>query len=308
MHEPSRREHPVKATRATSVPEPELPVGLAVRLFELSRDGVTGDGDVTVRALALATALIPGTLAASLTHIRSGGTRPRTLAASAPAADVVDQAQYDTGQGPCLTAVCETVVTVTDFTTETRWPLFTARAMDTSPLRAAASYPLAAGGHPGVTLNLYSEDPDAYAGPGLKHAALAAADVALVLTAVILHRRGESAGRAGIQPRHRRRDGHPHAHPPHHRRAGVRPVTNGQPDREPQVARPSRRRPAHRGTTHPSRAPDRAGALQSPPRPAWPDRRRHGGVRPVMTTLTRRRSWDAQAAAGPSRARPGPAG
>ena len=69
--------------------------------------------------------LLSNCLVSSVTMITGG--RAFTMAATGEGAGMLDQAQYDAGVGPCLSAACgEQVVRVDDLAAGTRWPRFRA--------------------------------------------------------------------------------------------------------------------------------------------------------------------------------------
>lgn len=180
------------STDPTGPADQARPAGLAARLMELSRrialESVTDRTEPITDALELACALVPGARWASITHRRH---RPNTIAATSEVAEAVDGCQYDTGGGPCLEALESASVVISDFSTETRWPEFVGRVSGDSPARAALSYPLVAAGHPETSLNFYTDDAAALDGMALHDAALAAAGVGLLLTAVEEHYRAD---------------------------------------------------------------------------------------------------------------------
>jgi hypothetical protein len=132
-------------------------------------------------ALGLACELVPGARWASLTYKT---TRPRTTAVSDPRAAALDELQYRTGGGPCLTALETTTVVVSDFATENRWPSFTALAVAEGTATGSVSYPLAPAGHEATSLNLYTDRAESVSGMDVEAAAYAASVIALVLTAI----------------------------------------------------------------------------------------------------------------------------
>lgn len=167
---------------------------LATRWSELARVIATttlpGD-DVVDRVLLLARDSVPGVRWVSIT--RSTDRSCRTIASSDPVADSVDTVQYETGEGPCLAAVREGTVVVSDFAAETRWPAFIAGVQDLAALQeptpgAAVSQPLTPAGRPDLSLNLYADRP----GASVSAAAGAAAGVALALTAIDERRRADN--------------------------------------------------------------------------------------------------------------------
>jgi len=103
---------------------------LASRLSALARSWQReGDVTATVQAIvAAAVAQVPGAEQAS---VSSTGRRRNvvTLASTGDVADQVDQAQYETGQGPCLDSLDhQCTVRLSDLIEEERWPAFTERA------------------------------------------------------------------------------------------------------------------------------------------------------------------------------------
>lgn len=71
---------------------------------------------------------------------------------------VLDNVQRGCGQGPCLDASTEHhVVRIDDLTGQSRWPAFTARAADATPVRAILTLPVLRDGSSSATLNLYAD-------------------------------------------------------------------------------------------------------------------------------------------------------
>ncbi|WP_201787291.1 GAF and ANTAR domain-containing protein [Actinoplanes sp. TFC3] len=125
---------------------------------------------------------VPGAEYAGLTTVE----RRREVSTPAATDDLVcqvDQAQYDTGQGPCLDAVYEKrTVRLADMSTETQWPDFTRRALKLG-VRSMLSFQLYVQQDDLGALNLYSAKADAFddesENVGLllaAHAAIAMAD------------------------------------------------------------------------------------------------------------------------------------
>jgi len=82
--------------------------------------------------------------------------RPRTGVFTDPEAPTIDEAQYATGQGPCLDAFEHGVVNrIDDTATDARWPEFCATCV-AHGVRSTLSLPVAARGTPVAALNLYS--------------------------------------------------------------------------------------------------------------------------------------------------------
>lgn len=105
---------------------------LAERLSDLARTLQHEDSvDETLQAIVhAAVGTVPGAQYAAMSvveHRRAVYTR----AGTADLVFAVDQVQYDTGEGPCLSAVYEQVtVHLPDMTAEHRWPRFTRRTAE----------------------------------------------------------------------------------------------------------------------------------------------------------------------------------
>ena len=87
----------------------------------------------------------------------------QTPAASDALPEQVDAIQYDTGQGPCVEAVyVQDVVHAPDFTTEQRWPAFTAALLQRTPVRSMLSHRLFSTEATLGALNFYSTRANAF--------------------------------------------------------------------------------------------------------------------------------------------------
>jgi GAF domain-containing protein len=120
------------------------------------------DVDATLRAIVTAAVgTVPGADYASISAVRARR-EVRTLAATGDLARAVDQAQYDTGEGPCLESLYEQrTVRLPDLTAETRWPKFAARAADIG-LGGMLAIQLYVIGEDLGALNLHSTGPHAF--------------------------------------------------------------------------------------------------------------------------------------------------
>ncbi|OJF11179.1 GAF and ANTAR domain-containing protein [Couchioplanes caeruleus] len=75
---------------------------------------------------------------------------------------LLDEWQYEQGQGPCLdAAACAATVTAADLTTESRWPRWTRRAVEAGAASCASVGLRLPDGIPG-SLNLYARRPAAF--------------------------------------------------------------------------------------------------------------------------------------------------
>jgi GAF domain-containing protein len=136
---------------------------LAARLNAVARalhrqDSAQDTLDEIVRA---AVGTIPGAWHAGIMTI-VGKRDIRTVATTDDVPREVDQVQYDTGQGPCLTALYQQkIVAAPDLAEETRWPLFAERALALD-VASMLSFRLYVEGDDLGALNLYSPDTRAF--------------------------------------------------------------------------------------------------------------------------------------------------
>lgn len=112
------------------------------------------------RIVRLAVRTVRGCDEASITLRSEKGLR--TLVPTDERTLAVDRAQYDAGEGPCLTAMeTGSVVLVDDVASEERWPLFTAAAREAG-LRSFLASPLVVGAQSLGALNLFSSRDDGF--------------------------------------------------------------------------------------------------------------------------------------------------
>ena len=134
------------------------PTGTVHRLAELARGladvSDTDSEELLARALGLVCEVVPGARWASLTHRAA---QPRTLAASDSRATALDELQYRTHAGPCLSALEDSTIVVSNFGAECRWPEFTQLVLTEGLATGSVSYPLAEVGHGATSLNLYTD-------------------------------------------------------------------------------------------------------------------------------------------------------
>jgi anti-anti-sigma regulatory factor len=118
--------------------------------------------DDTLNAItAAAVNTVPGAEYAGLMVVH-GRRRIESTAMTADLVAAVDQAQYATGEGPCLTAIdAPPIVRVTDMAHETRWPEFSRRAVQLGVL-SMLSFQLYVIGDKLGGLNLYARRPHAF--------------------------------------------------------------------------------------------------------------------------------------------------
>ena len=158
---------------------------LAVRLKDLARTlQQPEDLARTLQGIVLAAVqLIPGVDEASVSVV-VGRRRVSSQAPSGPLAAAVDALQDELGQGPCLDAAYEhETVRVADLSTEPRWPLFTARALEAGAAGMLCFQLYVAGDDLGA-LNLYARVPDAFDDESEHVGLLFAAHAAIAFDAV----------------------------------------------------------------------------------------------------------------------------
>ena len=136
---------------------------------------------------------VPGCDGASITLLWRGG--PRTLAASTELVRALDDAQYERGSGPCVTAMDEDrEVVVVDFRDERRWHPMVEEASDAG-VRSSLSLPLSDGGGVVGGLNLYARVPASFSDAS-RAAAGSFARQAVALLGYLQQLKDERAARA----------------------------------------------------------------------------------------------------------------
>jgi GAF domain-containing protein len=94
--------------------------------------------------------------------------KPVTVASSEERASRLDETQYNTGDGPCLTAIRrQVVVHVPDLTSDDRWPAYTAAALEAG-VGSSLSVPLILEGEAEAGLNLYSTRTHGFSGEDVR--------------------------------------------------------------------------------------------------------------------------------------------
>ena len=146
-------------TLAPSGPGQELAAQFAAVARALTAEPTV---DRTLAKLVeVAVAILPGCHHAGVTVSRRG--RLETPAASDDTPALVDQIQYETGQGPCLSAIAEhAVFRVGDLTTDDRWPAFAVSTVERTGVRSVLAYRLFTDRDTLGALNLYSREKDAF--------------------------------------------------------------------------------------------------------------------------------------------------
>jgi transcriptional regulator with GAF, ATPase, and Fis domain len=157
---------------------------LASTLSDLARSLHQERGvEDTLRGIVFAAVdTVPGAQEAALSVIE-GRRRVQTQAGTADLVHAVDQVQYDTGEGPCLSSLYQQrTVRLSNMLTERRWPRFTGRAAELG-VGSMLSFQMYVERDNLGALNLYSRDTEAFTDESEQvgllfatHAALAMAD------------------------------------------------------------------------------------------------------------------------------------
>lgn len=133
-----------------------------MRMSSATHSRATGDWlETSDEALSVLSGLtgvacgsVTGCTAAGLSLVRGSGVE--TVAATDEFARAIDDAQYRTGDGPCLEAIrSREPVLVDDVTTDRRWPAISGEAKSAG-LCSVLSLPVTADGHLFGALNMYA--------------------------------------------------------------------------------------------------------------------------------------------------------
>lgn len=136
---------------------------LAVRLSEVARTlQRRGTAQETLDGIVhAAVQTIPGARHAGVMSV-VGKREVDTISATDDLPHKVDQVQFETGQGPCLTALYQDrTISVPDLGAETRWPRFAARARSLD-VGSMLSFQLFVEGDDLGALNLYAPEPHSF--------------------------------------------------------------------------------------------------------------------------------------------------
>lgn len=137
--------------------------------------------DATLRLVTgLVARTVDGAQGASISLRRAG--QMTTVAATDDTVVRMDDHQYETGEGPCLSAAEEGVpILVESLLEEGRWPTFIPRAMEEG-ITSILSSPLMVTGRPAGALNVYADASRAFTADQQELAALFAAEASGLLT------------------------------------------------------------------------------------------------------------------------------
>lgn len=139
---------------------------IALQFAELLRDlerRQPGDAESAMRELTeTAACALPGATCAGITVSMRGG-QIRTVSATHPDAEKVDDIQQRNGEGPCLQAAWEQhTMRVQDVALEQRWPAFCRDTLSNTSVRSVLSFRLFKGRESMGALNFYSDRVEAF--------------------------------------------------------------------------------------------------------------------------------------------------
>lgn len=147
--------------------------------------------DTLASVTAAAVELIDGVDCADILLITDG--EFHSASPTCEVAPAVDQAQRRTGQGPCLDAAGpDVIVRATDLANDTRWPTFSAEAVDVG-VRSVLSFQLFTHGPDRGALNLFGFSPWEFTPEMETAGAMLASHAAVALIAANKHRQFQSA-------------------------------------------------------------------------------------------------------------------
>lgn len=188
---------PTSSTQDLGRPSSDDLVRLA-EAMELVAVRASLDRQAPLTALVTATVeRLPLAQAASLTVLRSG--RFTTEAATGEDAERADALQYEVGSGPCVDAVLDDHVYVTDDVEhDERWPEWGRRAYAETGLRSVLAYRLTLHDESGAIacLNVYSRERSAFGRRDLGTGLVLATHGSLLVTALIAQDRADNLRQA----------------------------------------------------------------------------------------------------------------
>ena len=171
------------------------PASVFASLADIVTGGLTPK-EMYAAICVAATLMVPGCDHASLMISRDGACS--TAAVSDPVAQQIDKLELALGSGPCLDAFDERSAQVaSDLTTGGRWPVFAARVVAETQVRAAMSVRMPVDRAKVGALNLFSDTPNAFDTKSVERAIVLAA-FATVATNAAAHGEDAAALRLGL--------------------------------------------------------------------------------------------------------------
>ncbi|WP_319434522.1 GAF and ANTAR domain-containing protein [Mycobacterium sp. RTGN5] len=157
---------------------------LAARMAELARSLAEERTLAAVLREVTSTAvdLIPGVDTAGILYVKKGG-QFDSVAGTSELPHTLDELQMKFDEGPCLhAALADTIVQTADFRTETRWPQYSAAAVELGVL-SGLSFKLYTSGRTAGALNLFGFQPNEWDGDAETAGSVLAAQAAAALIA-----------------------------------------------------------------------------------------------------------------------------
>jgi transcriptional regulator with GAF, ATPase, and Fis domain len=143
------------------------------------------------RVTRAAVATVGGCDHAAISIVRRQG-EVKTVAPTDVVPTLVDAIQYETGEGPCLTAIYEhATYLIDDLADDRRWPAFGRRAAEETGVRCMLSFRLFLRGDTIGALNLYSRRAAAFDEHDSAVGTVLAAHAAVAMAAAVEHERAE---------------------------------------------------------------------------------------------------------------------
>lgn len=135
-------------------------------------------------------AVIPKVGHVGFTMIEDG--KLQTIAATDPEAKLLDEIQYEVGEGPCLEAAREhEVVEVRDIRTEERWPRFLSEVSERTEVRSMLAHLIQVREDRSAALNVYATQPAAFNEEDKRLASIFAAQSAVAISRSLAVARSE---------------------------------------------------------------------------------------------------------------------
>lgn len=151
-------------------------------LADLVYRGESYDG-VYAAICKVAVEVVPGCDHACVTTMRAGE-RPGCHGATDDVARLVDELEWQTGEGPCLDAIrSDRFEWDPDITRDSAWPDLAARALRETPVRGMIGYRLLAGERKVGALNLFSDTPGEFTEESADMGAIVASFASVAITA-----------------------------------------------------------------------------------------------------------------------------
>jgi hypothetical protein len=153
-------------------------------LAQLLRDGRSPAETCEVVARA-AVQVIVGCDHASVAVLSPTG-KFTTLSGTDQVVEIADRLQQETGEGPCLEAsLDQDIKHDQDLATAPTWPRFSARLLESTPVRSALACPLVLDGRRGGALNMFGDRAGAFTVDDIANAAVLSSFASIAVAAAL---------------------------------------------------------------------------------------------------------------------------